>query len=589
MKSILSKIKNLGSYARKTTLSTVVGVGVLLGALGVSNEAKAIIQNDTIWGEGLISTSTITYNVVPYVDLEIIPIEMETVVPDTIYNITTNYASSFLFSQNYNDPPNGLPVYIDIFDYQYENEERPPIIRIDVSGELQILFNRELAGLYQLYDLTGNILNEQYFQDRIVFDNLNNYKSKVFILAVKTNDNKYVQKIINTKSIQKIYFKKSELGEKKPNDYFATYRVKWDHEGFIPDSIDFIIGETYDIYRVLMTPVPPLTQDWKFTIYNINGEPLENALVYTELDGSIDSVRTDANGNAFLADRTLGTTYKLGFGGLENYKAWESNQYYDLEWSVPDEITNPADTLYQTTVTLYPDHVVANGEEVDLFALNVREIFGNYNIMAALYDHVNQYYKTGTGDDFSPTQMETLMQWQEEFTALTGIPLVNKDTPFDLDNLPDFNPYTVDENIVGTNHELGNNYTDGEAYFDMPNYANEIVIVAADLVTLSCSDRSDAFKEWLRTLGYLEGGDGQMAGDPQPMTNQEAGQFGTNYLMGKARFEEGRHTLPPLHGMWYLKDNLEFGNKSANPEIKMPTTSNSTQFISPTYTSSTTK
>jgi hypothetical protein len=582
MKSILSKIKNLGSYARKTALSTAVGMGVFLGALGVSNEAKAIIENDTIFAQGLFKTRNAeTSSPIPYVDISVRPIAMETILPDTTYNFSTSDAASYLFSQT-NTPPNGLPVFIDIHEGVDETVKNSTRIITTPNGDANVFFKGQSSGVIEKYSSNGVLLGRKEFSGNSAFLPNQHEANGAYILRVIDENGKSMShKFIKSRDSPASPLLRPDMDFKNVSDVSATYRVSWDHPGFIPDSVDLEIGESYANYFLELTPIPPLTQDWRFTVFNLNGEPLENALVYTELDGVIDSVRTDANGNAFLADRTLGTTYKLGIGGLENYKAWESNQYYDLEWSVPDEITNPADTLYQTTVILYPDRVVANGEEVDLFASDITPIFGNYNIMASLYDHVNQYYKTNTGDDFSPTQMETLMQWQEEFTALTGIPFVNKETPFDLENVMlDFNPYTVDENIVGTNHELGNNLTLGSAYFDMPNFAYESVIVAAGLVTLSCSDRAGTFKEWLRTLGYLQGGDGQMAGDPQPMTNQEAGQFGTNYLLGKARFLEGRHTFEPLHAVQYLKNDLEFSSKSAHTGIKMYSESNSTQFIS---------
>lgn len=595
MKALLSKIKNLGSYARKTAFSTAVGVGVFLGALGVSNEAKAIIENDTIFAQTKLKTRNIeTNSPIPYVDLKVWAIAMETIIPDTTYNITTSNASTYTFSQD-NTPPNGLPIFIDIHESTNEIMKNPTKIMTTPNGDANVFFKEHTSGIVEKYSITGALIGRQEFSGNSAFMPSQHEANGAYVLRVMTDDgiqtsHKFM-KVKNSPSnpLSRPAFNQDNNNLKNTLEEFATYRVSWDHPGFVPDSIDIEVGEEYAIHNINMTAIAALAQDWKFTVFNLDGEPLENALVYINPQGTsvIDSTRTDASGNAYFDNLAQGSTYNLGFGGLIGYKAWESRNQHDLEWSVPNDLT-VNDTVFERGVVLKPDQVIVNGEVTNQVANDDHQIFSKYNIMLSLYGHMNQFYRTTGEDGFSGPEMELLMGWQEEFTAMTGIPIVNKSTPFDLVSaMQDFNPYTVDENSIGTNVESGNNLTIDEAYYDMPNFNNERTIVAARYISLSCSNRAGMFKEILRTNGYNEGGGaGAMAGTPQDMTNQEAGQFGVNYNMGIKRFGTGQHNFEPITKMTYLKDNLEFGNsKSANANVKMKSNSNSIFFVSPKYES----
>jgi len=118
----------------------------------------------------------------------------------------------------------------------------------------------------------------------------------------------------------------------------------------------------------------------------------------------------------------------------------------------------------------------------------------------------------------------------------------------------DFDPYTVNTNLVGSNISKGPNQCQEVMEYMTPT--GEGTIIAANKITISVTNREGYFKELLRMLGYKQGGGGCMAGTPQPMTNEEAGMINTNCQMGRARFYDFTNNTEGIKGMGFLEDEL---------------------------------
>ena len=584
--TLTNLISKLGNYARKNTAKTLFSAAIILVGLGISNQAQATIKNDTIWGEGMLITKNIeTNNDVRYVELSVRPTQMQDHIPDTIYYFTTNNGGGAVFSQQEN-PPNGLPVLIDIVDnLNGLNKQNYELITTH-SGEINAFFKEQTRGSMQLYDMQGKeIINANFNADNFYF-NASKLPTGAYIARIQTeNGDVQTKKFIKNNDFINGPLQTS-LNEEKSmfkdiKEEYATYMVKWEKEGYFTDSIEVIIGETFDWYDVYLTQIPPLTQDIIFNIKNLDQENLENVLVYLKYSdtGALkDSARTNSQGQVEFLDNALNEEYLVSIGELESYKAWEE---FDLK--IPEEITNLADTSKNANASLYPDQVMANGELVDLTAYNVKEIFNNYNIMASVNDGVvNLYYDT---DSFSSGQLESVLEWQDEFTDLTGIVFDNNFfEPFDFNNyIDDFNPYTINPDLVGSNISKGPNQTQDVLYYLTPT--GEATVIAANDITVSVTNREGYFKELLRMLGYKEGGGGCMAGIPQPINNEEVGMINTNYSMGRARFNYFTHNTKGIRGMDYLEDELDLDKKSSISKDNNPKNNSYSKNKKPNFSS----
>jgi len=297
LKNIINK---LGKYTRKNILNIGLSTGIILGSLGIAQEAQANIQNDTIWGEGIFRTNnTETGSPVKYVNLTVRPIEMQETIPNKKYYFTTDFTGSAVFSQQ-ETPPNGLPVFIDIVDGTNEKNKENKQIIASASGEINAFFKEQTKGNIQLYDLQGREIYNKDFNTDKLYLNASEIPTGVYITRISTKKGNYSKKFIKTNNQTKGPLANPEYTEKKDlkntEEEYATYMVKYEKEGYLTDSIEVTIGENFNWYDIYMTQIPPLTQDIIFTIKNLEQENLENVLVYlkyTDNNTLKDSARTN--------------------------------------------------------------------------------------------------------------------------------------------------------------------------------------------------------------------------------------------------------------------------------------------------------
>jgi len=522
---------------------TAAAVALML----INISAQANIQNDTIWGEGPIRIeNNINFNGLSEADVSLRPLDVEETNPDTTYRFISNNNGSIGYVHNENS---ALPVFIDIIDKINNLNKQNNKIIASSSGEINAYFKEQTKGKIQLYDLQGReLFNTDFNSDKLYF-NASNIPSGAYIARIQTKDGSYSKKFIKTNNLTRGALQNPSNNFKNLNEESATYMVKYEKEGFITDSTEVIIGENFDWYDLYLSPIPPLTQDLVFKVLNLDMENLNNALVYLQntSTGHIDSLRTDNQGIATFLNRPLETEYLLGVGGLEGYKVWEGQLL-----NIPEEITNLEDTIRNLRVTPYPDQAYSplNDVIVDLTTYNIREIFGVYNSMLAIYGNLADWWDV---ESFTtPGQYELLMEHRANFEALTGILHTDMDEEDPMDNFQ--SPYLE---IRWSNYSRGPPETNNNGIWGMtdgPTPLGEGVTINAD-ITLNAVFEHSYWKEQGRLMGFIEGGGNWMSGTGADIDDENLAMILVKTALGQARFMHYNHNIS--NGATHLKDDFE--------------------------------
>jgi len=135
--------------------------------------------------------------------------------------------------------------------------------------------------------------------------------------------------------------------------------------------------------------------------------------------------------------------------------------------------------------------------------------------------------------------------------AWTGIPIYKKPTPYNTNsNLSTYNPYTSNQNIIGTDIMPGTSNTTSHGI--IMSSTGQSVIVYADMTTDGW-DEKDFDKEMGRLIGLGEVTTGNSVMNPVPkqISDKDVARYTIIYKIAKAIYRTEKQDLTTMQ---YLRD-----------------------------------
>lgn len=345
-----------------------------------------------------------------------------------------------------------------------------------------------------------------------------------------------------------------DLVTQLPASTTGDYWVKWQKQDFDTDSslVNLSSGNNGNI-NLILTPSPlPQNVDLKVRVRNMDRDSLENVLMVLkeQTTGNIDTLRSDSNGLILFEDLPLGKTYFWEVGGKIGYLAWGGII------STPSTITSATDTLIQKNYVMIADtiHSFLNNVDVGINALQAREMFSNFNIQLSLYDTAFAHFKPAY---WTSSQIAILENAQQTLSQQIGIPIQSFSTPFDLDAISNYDPWTTDPHLVGTNFVGGGGDHTYKKYYGFTpssSYWGDYVIMACDSIRISSILNAFA-KEHFRWFGAedVSSRSSVMNATAQAMNDMDAALLHMFYQLGRNRYQFLVHDI---NSVSFLRDTI---------------------------------
>lgn len=322
--SLLNTMNKLGRCAFKP-----VSLAVLALTLSY-NVANAQVKADTLWGEGRFKTKIENQgSPIPFVELKISYVSMETIIPDTTYTLTTDLNGSVDFN---------FPVFIDTLTTILERTETNFTVFPNPGNDLNVFFSEnyndnEIKSI-KLYNIVGQlVMSETFYEDHVYLD-LEKLAVVPYTFTITKGSNP---------PISGIYIKSDVASSgpaQRPNlplppadlpfknttfqDY-AIVKIKHAHPGYIPDSVlmDIYPGDNGPLV-VYISPPPPLTasQDIAGFVQDGNNslERMANVAVVLEHlnTGELYLKYTESDGSFIFPDMPV----QMGYAGERHHFAF---------------------------------------------------------------------------------------------------------------------------------------------------------------------------------------------------------------------------------------------------------------------------
>ncbi len=229
-------VKDILNVVRKAVNIFVAAATILLiiSAFEVQAQNEGILS-DTIYGTGILLTKNIENNApISNVVLSVRPENMAMATPDTTYTFITNSNGMKTF-----DNP-GLPVYIDSTTGIEELSKNKVQVVPNFGSELNAFFPEIEKGFIEIYNMTGQLVKRQEFNDDKEYLRLNNVAAGMYIYNIHTESGIELKgKFIKQNSPLRgpaARPRTSSLNFKETQFYEAQYWVKWEHPDFYTDS-----------------------------------------------------------------------------------------------------------------------------------------------------------------------------------------------------------------------------------------------------------------------------------------------------------------------------------------------------------------
>lgn len=175
--SIVGTKKGLKAATRPVNL---VIAGVALKTLLSSFDAKAQIEADTIWGEGIFLTvNHETGDAEPNIELNLRAENMSMVTPTTTWQyITDNNGGAEFY----------LPVYIDSTTGIRDLLQSESSIVPNFGSEMNAFFPQIQQGSIEVYNMAGQLVEKRDFHSDHEYLQLDNLATGMYVYNIRTTD-----------------------------------------------------------------------------------------------------------------------------------------------------------------------------------------------------------------------------------------------------------------------------------------------------------------------------------------------------------------------------------------------------------------
>ena len=363
LENIITKSKNLikkGANYTKSFLATSLIVGTMITsaltpqqtfAQNNGNKGRKGIVYDTIWGKGLFQTiNAENGNFISYGNLYLTPDTMQIITPDTTYLFETNHNALASFE---------LPTGIDIHDgiQEYKTENTNSTIFPTPGAGFNYNTTKNNKGTITTYNTNGQKIKTTNINGKHTFVDLNDQSNGLYTYTITTQDQTTSGKFIKINSPKIESTTIPNKNKEKTNNFKdaelrnATYKVKWEREGYYTDSTYITIHDGNNGFiNFYLTPLPSGTITYIDTVRSHETEePLEGIVARILIADTVFTTDTsDANGVFILENIPQNTPLNFEIGenpDSANHQFWA--------FANVTGYTTPDTTQLNTTDTIY--------------------------------------------------------------------------------------------------------------------------------------------------------------------------------------------------------------------------------------------
>lgn len=448
--------------------AVILSGSILLASTSLLGQ-NAPMANDTIWGYGGFKLKNIENNA-PVLGANV-ACTANYIPGDTIPdNFTLNFGSE---TSNY--IPFNLPAFIDIYVGLPDNKILLKNAKVipNPSMDFTVAAHGKPLSNLTVYDISGRKINElpvKYDNSRnisTIYMNLENNADGTYVFQFQTDNGVYKGKVIKNSSrkvgdLSSIINSQSwpkEKGFESVQDEDAIYDILITAEGYEDFTTEQVIAQgdngTILYYLTPGAGIPQYQYIGGYT-YEEDGSGLANVTVRL-IDGSnqiIEEMLTGSDGKYVTSQPIdVGEEFSFEVGGLI-----EKVAFVDDDASVPDEITNPNDTLtYAYRYVMYDKSMQVPGTNT-----YIEPDFGHVSIMTTdgqIEGALRNKIKFYLGNSMSSAHKQGTRANYDQLEIHVGLPSMYEESPTLLNqDLVGYDPYT-NPKPVGINIESGTNNT----------------------------------------------------------------------------------------------------------------------------------
>jgi hypothetical protein len=384
-----------------TRPANLVIAGVALKTLLSSFDAKAQQYNpqgDTLWGTGIFQTiNEENNNFIGNVLLSLRPESMAMHTPDTTYKYTTNNSGGVEFN---------LPVYIDSTTGINDLIESKVHVVPTIGSELNAFFPTVQKGSIEMYNLNGQLVEQQDFNTDHKYLTLNTLTPGMYIYAIQTEkginlSGKFIKQNTPLQGPSSRPQEVSSSSVNKKNLYTATYWAKWEHPDFFTDSVLITLEEGWNgpknFFMTSSIPPPIDNQDISGIVVdpNNNYAALANASieVYIPSTNQLFTTVSESDGSFRIDGLPLGKEAYFSAGDLAG-----KGSIVDFPFNTIEEVINPSDSVNANFGTVLPDNVPTSSWE------HIRQ----QNDHGTNQEIIKYYFDNNNPNPFTPSQMDEM-------------------------------------------------------------------------------------------------------------------------------------------------------------------------------------
>ena len=476
----------IGHYAKKglkaaTRPVNLIIAGVALKTLLSSFDAKAQIEADTLWGEGIFSAKNIENNAgVSNINLYLTPESMAMTTPDTTYEFITGTNGWAIFEEP------GLPVYIDSTTGIRDLLQSESSVVPNFGSEMNAFFPQVQQGSIEVYNMAGQLVEKRDFHSDHEYLQLDNLATGMYVYNIRTTDGvelggKFLKQDLPLKGPASRPSNATQSNLKSITNHEATYWAKWvDPEGnFYTDSTLVTIEEGNNGFvQLFMTPVggndPIDNQDISGIVVdpNNNYAALANASieVYIPSTNQLFTTTSDSDGSFRIDGLPLGKEAYFSAGNISG-----KGSIVDFPFNTIEEVINPSDSINSNFGTVLPD-----------------------NVPTSSWAHIGEINSQGTnqeiikfylGNSFNETQKNTIRGYYSQLQS-------------DLNNSYIFVESSSQLEDEGINIEYGTYQTNTTVQTTVTPLGNSLYPVKYANSTMGVGDYVNFVHETFLALGY---------------------------------------------------------------------------------------
>ncbi len=342
------------------TSKKILAIHIILTLLtmGMPILTNAQTTADTTYAKELITVRGDKQTTITHAEIEIKPLKMEMITPDTTYKVTTDDNGIVKYK---------LPVYIDTTTTGIRKNKTEKEIPIQTypnpANKININTNNKTnIEKIIIYNIQGKKIIETKPENKHhAFINLEKQPNGTYIYIAKTNKGIKTGKIIKTNNEGKENNKYNTNNTNNTNnktkfkttnkEYTAKYQFIAKAKNYYNDTIiQTIKNNQLNYINLIMTPLPPGNITIIDTVKDLEtNNKLENVIANLYIaDTLFASDTTKKNGTFTFKKIPQKTTLKFEIGGLKKYYAFKEITGYKTPDTIPINKTDTITGIYET-------------------------------------------------------------------------------------------------------------------------------------------------------------------------------------------------------------------------------------------------